>query len=81
MQAAPETNSKMDDSQVEVLAPTPIMEPVQNAETGGPSTSTTAAEPASTGSQSTENQSTSMRYIPEHKKHDAALTFPEKVCR
>jgi hypothetical protein len=76
MQSAPETTSKMEDSQVEVLAPTPIKEPVQNAETGGSSNAPTVSEPAGT-----ENQSTSMRYIPEHKKHDAALTFPEKVCR
>jgi hypothetical protein len=27
------------------------------------------------------NDEETKRYIPEHKKPDAALTFPEKVCR
>mmetsp|Transcript_11165 Transcript_11165/g.25870 ORF Transcript_11165/g.25870 Transcript_11165/m.25870 type:complete len:117 (-) Transcript_11165:972-1322(-) len=49
-----------------------------------------SAPPSRTGSPSPDDQeeqkeqappSPVKRYIPEHKKPDAALTFPEKVCR
>ena len=64
----------MTDNLDDILAPTPIKEPIQDTD---PSASRKAA--TSSAGETPQKGDASTRYIPEHKKHDAALTFPEKV--
>jgi len=64
-------------SDIESLAPTPIKETAMNVST---SSRNKPSEPSSEDVEGPQNEVASIRYIPEHKKHDAALTFPEKVC-
>ena len=64
----------MTDSVDETLTPTPIKETFQDADPGASSKAAKSCERANP-----QKVDVSTRYIPEHKKHDAALTFPEKV--
>lgn len=64
----------MTDSVDETLTPTSIKETFQDADPGASSKAAKSCERANP-----KKVDASTRYIPEHKKHDAALTFPEKL--
>lgn len=61
----------------EIPAPTPLADDV-NATAADKSEAT--AKKATDSKAKEEKPEAPKRFIPEHKKPDAALTFPEKVC-
>jgi hypothetical protein len=76
MQPVSDASSAIKDIEGESFTSTHALETGQNVATKGSS-----KVPESARSTNPENEEASARYIPEHKKHDAALTFPEKVRR